>query len=278
VHSSRSVTPSSRVGRPAISNSYFDTTDGIWFAPTQHARGPWSVDACHAGPPVALIVRAVEKIAADHQLARITVELMVPIPMTGFRVQAEVRRPGRSVTLTEAEIYDDDRIYARAYATHVRTLENLDVDSAGVDAPILSAAAPGPFPVTDALHDRASFGSSVEVRYDRESRTAQGGPTTIWLRTLYPILDGEEPSPFQRIAPLADCGNGISYNGALGQFSFVNADLTLSLHRPPRGEWFASRSISHWQKTGIGLADSELFDVDGAVGRATQTLLLNRME
>jgi len=224
------------------------------------------------------MVRAVENIAAHHQLARITVELMIPIPMAGFRVQAEVRRPGRSVTLTEAEIYDDDRIYARAYATHVRTLEDLDVDSARTDFPTLSAGVPGPFPVMGALHDEASFGSSVEVLYDPASPTADGGPTTMWLRTMYPILDGEEPSPFQRSAPLADCGNGISYNSELGQFSFVNVDLTVSLHRLPRGEWFASRSVSHWQDTGIGLADSELFDVGGPVGRGTQTLLLSQME
>ncbi len=48
----------------------------------------------------------------------------------------------------------------------------------------------------------------------------------------------------------------------------------MSLHREPVGEWFASRSVSHWQDSGIGLADSELFDAEGAVGRATQSLIL----
>lgn len=259
-----------------MSTSYFETVDENWFVPTEHTRGPWSIDACHAGPPVALMVRAVERIVDHHQLARITVELMRPIPMTGFRVQAEIRRPGRSVTLTEAEIYDDDRIHARAYATHVRVLDDLQVASPGMDHPILSEAVPGPFPVESRFRGESSFASSVNVRYDPASDIAQGGPTTVWMRAKYPFLSDEEPSPFQRIAPLADCGNGISYNGHPESFSFVNSDLTISLHRPPRGDWFGSRAVSHWHSTGIGLADAELYDTDGPVGRATQTLLLNR--
>ncbi len=97
----------------------------------------------------------------------------------------------------------------------------------------------------------------------------------MWMRCEIPILSDEEPSSLQRIAPLADCGNGISYNGRLGSVSFTNIDLTLSVHRQPVGDWFASRSVSHWQPNGIGLADSELFDVHGPVGRATQNLILN---
>ena len=57
--------------------------------------------------------------------------------------------------------------------------------------------------------------------------------------------------------------------------SFPNTDLTISLHRDPVGDWFGSKSVSHWQPTGIGLSDSELFDVEGSVGRATQSLILD---
>lgn len=256
--------------------SYFTTRDGVRFTPTEQARGPWAVDSCHAGPPAALLVRAVEALVSHQQLTRITIELMRPIPMAGFHVQAEIRRPGRSVTHTEAEIFDEDRFYARAYAMHIRTVDDLDVTTVTVDAPAFADAVDGGFPIVQAVHDEVSFGSSVECRYDRGSEIAAGGATSIWMRTMYPILADEEPSPFQKIAPLADCGNGISYNGPLGPMSFVNADLTMSLHREPVGDWFASRSVSHWQRSGIGMSDSELFDVDGPVGRATQGLVLAR--
>jgi hypothetical protein len=95
------------------------------------------------------------------------------------------------------------------------------------------------------------------------------------MRTKVAILAGEEASPFQQICPLADCGNGLSYNDYLDRVLFLNTDLTVSLHRDPVGDWYCSRSISHWETTGIGLADAELFDIEGSVGRATQNLILN---
>ena len=97
----------------------------------------------------------------------------------------------------------------------------------------------------------------------------------MWLRSTVPILADEEPSPFQRISPLADCGNGVSYNEYLDRVAFLNVDLTIALHRDPVGEWHAARAVSHWQSDGTGLSDAELFDTEGVVGRALQTLLLN---
>jgi hypothetical protein len=187
-----------------------------------------------------------------------------------------VRRPGRSVTHTETEIFDEDRVIARAYGMHFRVLDGFDAEATGNDSSSLADSVAGTFPVSGDLHNERWFSTSVECRYDQASPIASGGPTTMWMRSLYPIVLGEEPSPFQRIAPLADCGNGISFNGDITTTSFVNADLTLSLHRRPEGDWFASRSVSHWQPSGIGLADAELFDVDGPVGRAAQGLLLSR--
>ena len=55
---------------------------------------------------------------------------------------------------------------------------------------------------------------------------------------------------------------------------FVNADLTVALHRDPVGEWLGSRAVGYWEPDGIGLADALLFDDRGPVGRALQTLVL----
>jgi len=95
----------------------------------------------------------------------------------------------------------------------------------------------------------------------------------VWMRTI-PILADEEPSPIQRLCPLADSGNGISYNNYLDEILFMNPDLTLAVHRQPASEWVGSRVRSHWHTDGTGLADAELFDTIGPVGRATQSLLL----
>jgi len=41
--------------------AFFSSVDGDWFTPNAEARGPWSEDACHAGPPTGLIARALRK-------------------------------------------------------------------------------------------------------------------------------------------------------------------------------------------------------------------------
>ncbi|MFC3117469.1 hypothetical protein ACFOHS_00790 [Jhaorihella thermophila] len=83
------------------------------------------------------------------------------------------------------------------------------------------------------------------------------------------------PSPIQALCPLADCGNAISRNAELSEMGFMNTDLTLQVHRAPEGRWFASQSVSYWEPTGIGMSHSVLFDRNGPVGAALQTLVLH---
>ena len=220
------------------------------------------------------MVRALERLVPQQRLARITVELMRPIPMSGFRVQAEVRRPGRSVTFTEAEIFDEDRVLVRAFGMHHRRLDDLPVATAPFEVPEFDHAKAGPFPLQTPAHGRPGFNTSVEVRYDPAASQGTGGPTILWMRSKVPILADEEPTGYQRLCPLADSGNGISYNDYLDKVRFLNTDLLLSFVREPQGEWFSARAVSHWQPDGTGLADAELFDRDGPVARATQNLLL----
>lgn len=174
---------------------------------------------------------------------------------------------------TEVELFDDTRTLAVGRALHLRTLPQFELSTAAVDSPDFGVSVPGPFPIQETRHDLVAFPSSVETRYDPAQSLGKGGPTTVWIRSV-PILPDENPTGFQRLAVVADCGNGVSYNDYLDRVSFLNADLSISVHREPVGEWIGSRVVSHWQPDGVGLADAELFDVDGPVGRATQTLLL----
>ena len=72
----------------APTTRHLDGRDVEWFTPTDHCRGPWDADACHAGPPTGLLVRAMERAVPDVRLARVTVDLTKPIPMAGFRIDA----------------------------------------------------------------------------------------------------------------------------------------------------------------------------------------------
>jgi Thioesterase-like superfamily len=249
-----------------------------WFTPTDACRGPWDPEACHGGPPTGLIVRAMQRAVPGIRLARITTELMRPIPMAGFRIDVEVVRSGRSVASTRAAVVDGGgEVRATATGMHVReqqpplfgdTLENSTVVT-----PRLASSRPGEFPVRSPFtHDLPWFGGEgVRIRY-AAGETPDPGATTAWMSAA-PLLPEEAPTPFQAICPLADCGNAFSRHGAAG-VDYVNTDLTIALHRDPAGEWFGTRAASWWQPGGVGLTDALLFDDGGPVGRALQTLVL----
>lgn len=250
--------------------------DTEWFAPTSHSRGPWSPDACHAGPPTALLARAVERLLPDAQLTRLTVELGRPIPFAGFRIEARITRGGRSVSTSEAVLVDaDGKERIRATGLHIAPNSYAHMPTTNEVVPPLPAVddgMPGPFPVKRSMHDLPSFTSAVEIRYPA-GESSEPGPTTLWMRTVA-LLPGETASPFQRMCPLADCGNAIGRHAELAEIGFMNADLTILLHRAPVGEWLGSRTVGRWEPTGIGMSDALLFDAQGPVGRAVQSLLL----
>jgi len=146
------------------------------------------------------------------------------------------------------------------------------LDNADVDYPRLADALPGGFPIGRPVHGLTGFRDSVEMRYPPGEDNLPG-PTTLWMSTVG-LLPDEEASPFQRICPLADCGNAFSRHVDPERIAFVNPDLTIALHRPPEGQWLGMRSVSQWQPSGVGLAVSSLFDDHGSVGTAMQTMLL----
>jgi len=100
------------------------------------------------------------------------------------------------------------------------------------------------------------------------------GPATVWMRMRHPLVAGEEPSPLQRALIAADVGNGISAVLDWRRYLFINVDLTVHLERMPEGEWVCVDAVTRAQASGIGTAESQLFDRRGRIGRAVQSLLI----
>lgn len=253
--------------------AFFSVRDGDCFVGNDGARGPWSADACHAGPVTGLIVRALEQAVTDKQLVRITTDYARPIPMSGFVIDAEITRSGRAASTARATVADaDGKVCATATSLHLVRSNFDSLPTTHITGPCRADATPGRFAVERTHHDELFFGDWIEVAYP-PGEDNDPGPTTLWMKAP-PLLDGETPSPFQRICPLADCGNGTSRNAELADATFVNPDLTIALHRLPESEWLASSAVSFWEPAGIGLARATLFDEKGPVGYALQTLLI----
>jgi len=260
--------------------SFFSTPDGDWFQPTDVCRGPWDPNACHAGPPTGMLIRAAERLLPDQRFVRITVDLLRPIPHAGFRIAGSVVRLGRTVSAAALAIVDaDDREVVTARTLHMTTQPSAELPTAPPDTPPFAEARPGSFPIGRAAHPLPMFADATEVRYP-PGDDHSGGPTTAWMRTIALLPDDDDRagvSGYARIAPLADCGNAFSRNAEPGRLVFMNTDLTISLHREPAGEWFGMRSVSRWESDGIGISDSLLFDEHGPVGRAIQSLIIQHV-
>ena len=78
--------------------AYSEITDGV-FRASPLTRGPWHPDHQHAGPPSALICRAIERSAANDgltHLGRLTVNLLRPAPIGECRVEVAADYVGRN--------------------------------------------------------------------------------------------------------------------------------------------------------------------------------------
>jgi Thioesterase-like superfamily len=259
--------------------------EGERFVPTEHARGPWDPGALHGGALAALIASAFEQ----HEpvpgvlLARMGFELLRPIPFAPLAVAVRTIRPGRRVQELAAEVHAEEGERGRELICRASALRLQEI---GPDLPELpdgtsaTAMMPGPEegrPVRFALNpevDEASFAASgMEMRWLDDPK--QLGPARVWMRLRHPLVDEHEASPLARLAATADFANGISASLPFEEFLFINADLHVQLHRQPRGEWIGIDARTLLEPGGTGLSDSVLHDVEGAVGRGFQALVVS---
>lgn len=248
--------------------------DAGTFRPTAHTRGPWDPDAQHAGAPAALLGRAIERLPAETtmQVGRITIEVLHPVPLRPLRVEAAVVRAGRRVQLGAATLYAGDEEVCRASAWRIR-VAHLALPVAKVTAAAIGSPADAT-PSVPENDEPALHRTGMEIRFSRGG-FERAGDATAWFRLRYPVVAGEEPSPLQRVLAAADFGNGISAPFDFLSYLYVNTELTVHLHRHPAGEWVCLDATTAAEPTGLGLAQSALYDERGALGRSLQTLLID---
>jgi hypothetical protein len=239
------------------------------FAATPHTRGPWNPAHQHAGPPAALLGRALERCEPRDGmlLARLTFEILRPVPVGEVAVAARVIRPGRSVQLLEGELTAGGETVMAVRAWRVKAA---DAPSAGADgAPLARPAEATPPPPLDGF----GYGDAVELRFAAGS-WFEPGPATVWTRLRVAVVEGEQPTGLERVLAVADSGNGVSGVLPLDRWLYINPELTVHVLREPRGEWICLDAATAIASGGAGLATSVLSDDDGTVARGAQSLLV----
>jgi len=255
----------------------FFVPDGPRFIATGHTSGPWSPGFQHAGPPSALLARAIEGAVADDPaltVARLTVELLAPVPVAALTVETGVLRAGKKVRRIDATLLADGRAVARATGLALRTGQ---LDLASGPAPVGAPAPPEQgepylFPVV--ISEGVGYAKAVDVR--RVAAVAHPDGAAAWIRTRVALLAGEAPTPLQRVMIAADSGNGVAVPADPRRYTFINADLTVALHRPMEGEWVCLDAVSAHEPSGVGLTETRLWDRRGVIGRGLQVLVLER--
>jgi Thioesterase-like superfamily len=253
---------------------YLPTDDG--FEATALTIGPWDPGFQHAGPPAALLARAVERAGGidGGQSVRLAYDILGPVPVGPVRITTSTVRAGRRIELLEAVLSGvDDRPLMRLTAWRMRTRNE--------GTPASDA---GPVPVTtgpeESRPEKAGF-FTQEVAYHRaldwrfSSGTFNGpGPAAAWTRSLCALVEGEPITPLEHLLVMTDAASGISASLDWGAATFANVDLIVSLHRPPRGEWLGVDARTVHGGSGAAQAFGVLFDAQGVIGRSAQALFV----
>lgn len=253
--------------------AFFIPVEENRFEPTEHTIGPWSTDSQHAGPPAALLGRAIERIGSntDFHVARVTFEILGPVPIEPLTIACEIVRPGRSVELVEATLSTDGKEVMKARAWRIRETGPHDLEAVHP----ITAQPPPPDEGVDVVKLDHGYLKAMDTRFTNGEFMAKG-PATAWFRMRYPLVAGEEPSPLSRVLIAADSGNGISATLDWAKWVFINPDLFVYFHRYPKGEWVCLDAETTPGENGVGIALSTIFDAEGPIGHGIQSLFIDQ--
>ena len=281
-HSSESAAEQSAAALDAPDGALF-TRDGDYFIPTDRARGPWTFDSLHGSPVAALIAYCVEQRllesgtasteAGDLRIARQTIDLFRRVPYGPLSVEVQQIREGRRVAVFQSRLSCEGKLLTQATTLCLRANENLG--SVGAEH-----ATEPPAPPDEATPNRVdrignrwvSYPGTLEMRHVVPPGGSQ--PPVVWMRTDARVVAETPLTPAVRAAGIADFVSPFA-NMQPGRSGYVNADITMHLHRPPIGDWHFLRIVSRGAADGVATAQAVLGDRAGAYGASSAASLIN---
>jgi hypothetical protein len=257
------------------------TSQKARFRSSVHTTGPWAAGLQHAGPPSALLTRLVRRLGGLPERAlpaRLTFDILAPVPVADLVLTAQTVRPGRRVALAQATLApaaDPTRPVMALQAWLVRQVPETDPIP---DLPPTPAEPPPPRPAPwrpmlrpDGWHP--GYLDAIEWHWVAGSLEVPG-PATVWTRLRTALVSGEDPDPVERLVAVADSASGISAVASPARLVFVNTDLTLHMTRAPVGTEIWLRAETTLDPSGVGRTTGVLGDANGATTRSAQCLFV----
>lgn len=248
--------------------------DGDALVPTRMVKGPWGrlISGNFIG---GVLAHAIERDEGDAQLqpARLTVDLLRPVPLEPVHIRTRVLREGRRLKLVDAEMLQSDVVVARASALFLRRGEQ----PPGVvwTAPVTMPDPPDPSrPLPEVHMVLSAYGKNHEspARDFDLTPWQHDGPKFVWLRDVMPLIEGVPMTPFTRASMAGDVASSLTHFGTEG-LQYVNADYTLALSRLPEGPDIGLAALTYSGHGGVATGSAALFDRRGQIGSATASTL-----
>jgi hypothetical protein len=249
--------------------------DGNLVVTSADAAGPWDPRMQHGSAPASLVVWAAEAIATPvpMQIARLTIDLMRPVPVAPLTIATEVLREGRKIQLCAVRLLADGVVVVSATVLKIKA-RSLALPPEIADPP-LELPGPDRSMVEPADHAGSPFTKCISMRAAR-GRFGMVGPAAIWFRIDQPLIAGSPISQAMRAVVAADFSNGTASALDFREWTFINADLSVNFARQPVGEWILLDGECWIGPDGAGLAMSRLADQHGYFGRAVQSLVIEK--
>jgi hypothetical protein len=252
------------VAAPPAEVAALFVADGDRFVPTLLTQGPWSRDHQFGGAPSALVAHVADRAPSlvPMQVARLTVDLLRPVPIAPLSTQVRVRREGRRIQVLEVTLHADEVEVVRASALRMRVtdLSHLDLPT----GPAMSGPPAVPLrPYEGPRRTERPLGMERALEYAYEHPGRMFAEPT-WLRLAVPVVHGSVMSGLERMAYVADAVSGIGHPmGA--PLTGINADISMSVVRYAVGEWLCVIGSGWVGPEGIGVAHATLADEAGVV-------------
>jgi len=249
--------------------------DGNRVITSPNAAGPWDPNMQHGSPPAALVVWAAEALPTQvaMRIARVTVDLMRPVPVAPLTIETEILREGRKIQLCAVKLRANGVVVVAASVLKIKVQQS----ELPPEAVIVPVDPPGPeqCAVEPADFSSSPFVTGMSLRAAR-GRFGVPGPGAIWYRVDRPIVEGSALSQAMRAMVAADFCNGTSAVLDFRHWTFLNADLTVNFARQPVGEWILLDAESWIGPDGAGLATARLAAISGYFGCAVQSLVIEK--
>lgn len=251
----------------ACPDSYYVRTGPETFISTLHSQGAWQPGEQHLAPAAGLVLAEIERrLPSDKLVSRINFDILGVIHSGEFTIDVNVIRPGRTIELIEASMRHGERT-----SVHARVWRLLPSDTTSVVGDEWQAL-PEP-EEAPAVPFTGRWGGGFIASLDGgQFADVRSGFARSWIRSPFPLVDGEDDPATAAFVKLVDTANGLAVREDPKTTFFPNVDLTIHLTRVPEPGWVGFETKVAFGPTGIGETTSVLSDVKGPIGTAAQSL------